>query len=52
MFVSVIEKQVFPESDSSWFSWYAILKRYNFTPDISKQIQIYWGPLLRMKEIL
>lgn len=41
MLVSVVEKQVLPESASSWFSWYTILKQYNFTPVISKQIPIY-----------
>lgn len=39
MLVSV--EQVLPESASSWFSWYTVLKQYDFTPDISKQMQIH-----------
>lgn len=46
------EKQVLPALASSWFSWYIMPCLYNFTSDISKQIRIYRGPLLRMEEML
>lgn len=40
MLVPVIEKQVLPESASSWCGWYAILKQSDFPSDISKHFNL------------